>query len=559
MTDKKTVQSLNETPEKRRNIPSISPSSTSDLETELRVYQAELEMQNEMLRETEDHLEESNAVYHQLFNLSPMPYFVIDSNLTITIANNAGAELLDKTPSELIGERFSRFIVPDFQDSFHHCLAGLSGKKLRNLVDTVITLDDKKQINVEIIAARTGATGLNYLIAVIDITERRQNVFTLRELKLLDNALDCVNAQVVYLDTNFNFILVNTAYAKVCGYPKEFFPGKNHFVLYPDDENEAIFRRVRDSGVAETYSDKPFEFPGHSEHGVTYWDWTLTPVKSFSGAVEGLVFSLTETTQRVKAAKVLQTVSEQLEDQVRSRTAELEDVNQQLALEMARRTLAKDELRALSRRLVELEEAERRRISQELHDEVGQHLTLLKMILDTGRRNNTMGKTAIESAIEQTNQVITQVRDLSLQLHPAMLDVLGLSSTLKALFQRLKDSSGLMIAFDGNIDDTRLNPDLRLCAYRVTQEALTNILRYADVNEAAVRLTDKKDHFCIAISDKGKGFDWAKLTAGKSSGISSMRERIMTFNGRFRLETGVGLGTLVEVELPYSIDKKQSP
>jgi PAS domain S-box-containing protein len=109
------------------------------------------------------------------------------------------------------------------------------------------------------------------------------------------------NAHLVYLDRNFDFVAVNETYARSCGYTPEEMVGKNHFALYPHDENEAIFARVRETGVPVEFHDKPFVFPDQPERGVTYWDWTLIPVKGDSGKVNGLVFSLVETTERKRA------------------------------------------------------------------------------------------------------------------------------------------------------------------------------------------------------------------------------------------------------------------
>jgi PAS domain S-box-containing protein len=113
------------------------------------------------------------------------------------------------------------------------------------------------------------------------------------------------NMHLVYLDKDFNFVRVNEAYAKTCGYKPEEMIGKNHFVLYPGEEVEAIFKRVRDTGVPTEVHNKPFVFPDQPERGVTYWDWTLKPVKDKAGDVQGLVFSLVETTEREKAEEEL--------------------------------------------------------------------------------------------------------------------------------------------------------------------------------------------------------------------------------------------------------------
>jgi PAS domain S-box-containing protein len=127
-----------------------------------------------------------------------------------------------------------------------------------------------------------------------------------RERDILQSVMNgAKNSHLVYLDREFNFVRVNETYAQSCGYRPEQMIGKNHFALYPNAENEAIFTRVRDTGEQVAYHDKPFEFPDQPERGVTYWDWTLTPVKDSNNKVSGLVFSLFETTERKRAEQTL--------------------------------------------------------------------------------------------------------------------------------------------------------------------------------------------------------------------------------------------------------------
>jgi PAS domain S-box-containing protein len=122
-----------------------------------------------------------------------------------------------------------------------------------------------------------------------------------RERNLLSSVMHATDVMLVYLDTDFNFVWVNAAYAAACNMRPEEMVGRNHFALYPHAENEAIFRRVRDTGEPVFYKDKPFEFPDQPERGVTYWDWSLVPVKDAKGTVQGLVFSLRETTKYKRA------------------------------------------------------------------------------------------------------------------------------------------------------------------------------------------------------------------------------------------------------------------
>lgn len=164
--------------------------------------------------------------------------------------------------------------------------------------------------------------GNHFITTGADITSIKKAEQALaRERDLLQSVLNSAGkAHLVYLDRDFNFIRVNETYAATCGYRPEAMIGKNHFALYPHAENEAIFHRVRDTAEPVEFHDKPFEFPDQPERGVTYWDWTLIPVKDATGLVTGLIFSLFETTARKKAEEALR----KSEEQIRATLAEKE-------------------------------------------------------------------------------------------------------------------------------------------------------------------------------------------------------------------------------------------
>jgi two-component system sensor kinase FixL len=111
---------------------------------------------------------------------------------------------------------------------------------------------------------------------------------------------------VAFMDADFNFLRVNRAYAESDDRTPEFFVGKNHFDIYPHPENETVFREVVASGQPRSFYARPFEYAGHPERGITYWDWTLHPVKSPSGQVEGVLLCLVDVTERERAQAQLQ-------------------------------------------------------------------------------------------------------------------------------------------------------------------------------------------------------------------------------------------------------------
>jgi len=140
-----------------------------------------------------------------------------------------------------------------------------------------------------------------------DITERKQSEEALRETTgLLETILDHTHMLVAYLDRQFNFVQVNRAYAEADERRPSFFPGKNHFDLYPHAENERIFRRVVETGESYFAYVKPFEYAENPERGISYWDWSLVPIKQKQGIVTGLVLTLADVTARKRAEEALQ-------------------------------------------------------------------------------------------------------------------------------------------------------------------------------------------------------------------------------------------------------------
>jgi len=138
-----------------------------------------------------------------------------------------------------------------------------------------------------------------------------------QERKIQQRILQHTEAHLAYLDAEFNFVRVNEAYAQGSGYPVEDLIGRNHFELFPHAENQALFEHVRDTGEPFRVRAKPFEFPDQPERGVTYWNWTLEPATGEDDHVEGLVLSLLDLTETVKAEQALQKLAHDLNERVK--------------------------------------------------------------------------------------------------------------------------------------------------------------------------------------------------------------------------------------------------
>ena len=213
----------------------------------------------------------------------------------------------------------------------------------------------------------------------------------------------------------------------------------------------------------------------------------------------------------------------------------------------------REHLQALSRQLLEVQEAERRHIARELHDEVGQSLTGLKLLLDMSTRLPTDEATAnLGEAQAMVNELMALVRDLSLDLRPAMLDDLGLLPTLLWHFDRYTTQTDVGVTLKhARLEGRRFRPEVETAAYRIVQEALTNVARHAGVSEVWVRLWADQETLGVQIEDRGTGFEpEAVLTAGATTGLAGMRERAVLLGGQLTVESAPGAGTCVTAELP---------
>jgi PAS domain S-box-containing protein len=203
------------------------------------------------------------------------------------------------------------------------------------------------------------------------------------------------------------------------------------------------------------------------------------------------------------------------------------------------------------------EEAERRRIARELHDQIGQMLTALKLTLEAaGRHPDGASGGKLEIAQRSVEELIRQVHDMSLDLRPPMLDDLGLLPALLWLFQRCADQTNVRVTFEHTGLERRFAQEVETAAYRIVQEALTNISRHARVTDVIVRVWTDNCTLWVQVEDKGIGFD-VSLKSSRTMGLTGMRERACGLGGDLTVESAPGRGTRVTAELPFELPVKQ--
>jgi len=201
-------------------------------------------------------------------------------------------------------------------------------------------------------------------------------------------------------------------------------------------------------------------------------------------------------------------------------------------------------LESLSRRLVDVQEAERRALARELHDEMVQLLASLKQRLEGG--------TARASAEAQSilGDLLERVRNLSMDLRPPTLDELGLLPTLLWHFGRYREETGVRVEFRSRGPAGRFAPEVETAAFRIVQEALTNVARHARVTKVDVSLETRAGGLELRIADRGVGFEAAASPPGPSGGLAGMQERARLLGGHVRIESAPGRGTRLVADLP---------
>jgi signal transduction histidine kinase len=214
------------------------------------------------------------------------------------------------------------------------------------------------------------------------------------------------------------------------------------------------------------------------------------------------------------------------------------------------------QLKALSRRVLEVQELERRRVAVELHDELGQSLTAIKINLQLGARLKDKPQEELNREnIRIVEDALQQVRRLATTLRPSMLDDLGLAAALQWITEQSASRSGFAVSFHHIRSQSRLAPDIETACFRIVQEALTNITRHAGATQVDIRLDHINGQLELTIVDNGCGFKLeemqARAIAGNSIGVLGMQERATLIGGQLLLQSAPGEGSLVRLICPW--------
>jgi signal transduction histidine kinase len=254
---------------------------------------------------------------------------------------------------------------------------------------------------------------------------------------------------------------------------------------------------------------------------------------------------------------------DELEGRVRERTSDLRTANSQLELKISEAEAAEWRAKELLSRLVSAQETERARIARDLHDELGQQLTSLRLHLSHLSRDipiDAESRRALEVTEEVAERIDSRVSFLAWMIRPSAIEEVGLPRAVEAYVTEWSRNFGIPAAFrSGTKPRRRLTAEIEVNVYRIAQECLNNVAKYAQATAVTVLLTIKKDELKLIVEDDGIGFDPAKVLAANITGglgLTGMRERAALLNGTLEIESAPNKGTTIYVQIPAEYRKE---
>jgi PAS domain S-box-containing protein len=409
--------------------------------------------------------------------------------------------------------------------------AHLSLSMLRNkkgleigMIGSAVDLTERRKIEEELRKSRDELE-IRVRERTAKLSEANQDLQKTTEV--LEKLFSGIHFMLAYIDTDFNLLRVNRAFAEDDGRDPEFFVGKNLFDLFPNADRKN-FMKVVETGESLSGYEKPFVHPEHPERGVTYWDWHLQPVKEIDGKVAGIVLSFVNVTERKHAQEAL--------------------------LESEKR------LRFLSSQLISAQEQERKRIAGELHDGLGAALSGIKYKVETalqqrGKNRLKAVEKQLESVIPMIQESVEEVRRIQTDLRPATLDRLGVLAAIRGDCRRFQTTYPSVSIQQGlEVQEDEIPARLKIVIYRILQEALNNIAKHSKADLVHLSLRKRDGKIELVVQDNGWGFDVNEALSAQSSrrglGLTSMRERAELSGGIFVIESAGGNGTSIMASWP---------
>ncbi len=456
-------------------------------------------------------LKESESRFRQLFEKSIVGILLADTNGAILEANDAFLRTVGYPRDSLrSGDlHWDRMTPPEFRKRDLRALGQLRSSGNCQAYEKEYLRKDGSRVPVLVGAAML--QGNSECVAfVLDMTEIK------RAEEQRASILERVSDAFVALDTGWRYTYLNTKAAQIFGRRREDLVGKHIWTEFPEGIGQPFYDAYHRAAREQISIELEEYYPPYGR----WFENRIYPSQ------DGLSIFFRDITER------------------------------KLGEERLRRSY--EELRALAARMETVREEESSRIARELHDEIGQALTAIKIHLQTLQRRADASPIAadLSESIGMSERALEQVRNLSLDLRPSVLDDLGLAAALRWYLDRQALLSGFTAGFSADLPPGRLPRELETACFRVAQQALTNVAQHARARRVSVDLRREEAGLSIAIRDDGVGFDVAAARAlargGRSLGILGMEERVSLLGGSFEVRSGPSGGTEVRARFPLA-------
>jgi PAS domain S-box-containing protein len=329
--------------------------------------------------------------------------------------------------------------------------------------------------------------------------------------------------------------------------------GQHIYLIIPDDrreEEEGVLATLRRGGRVDHFETLRRRKDGR----LVPISLTVSPIRNGTGRIVGASKVGRDISERKLAEEVFQRAREELEDRVRERTADLMRANESLRLEVAERQQLEEQRRQLLTRLALAQEDERRRIARELHDQLGQQLTALRLTLEMLKAQSGDRK-KLQAQLETLEALARQLdQDVAFrvwELRPNVLETQGLRQALTNYVQSWSSHFGIRVNFHAGVAaEESLGPEVDTTIYRLAQEALNNVVKHARADVVDVVLERSANCLSLVIEDNGVGFDQSESEMSRGLGLIGMRERAALIGAELEIESESRGGTTVILRVP---------
>lgn len=495
---------------------------------ELEVHQVELELQNEELLRAQTEAEEARAKYADLYEFAPVGYFTLKGDGIVQEVNLGGAVLLGHSRRRILNQPFPMFLQQGSRQAFR-TIYRQALQTSKQLTAEVTTTSGKRALMVMVECASDAPNPACVRLALSDTTEWRKTEDALREAEeRFHLVVQGIEDYAIYtLDLTGHVTSWNEGAERMMHYRPEEILGKHFSQFYPPEDRTRGRAAVLLKTAASTGrgTDQGWQL---RKGGALFWaDTLVTALRNENGAVRGFVKVKRDITQRMLAEQQFKQSHEQLQD--------------------------------LAARLQLAREEERTRIAHEIHDELGQALTGLKLDIAWIKGQLSEASPALQDKLtdmsDLADSTIQSVRDVATELRPIVLDQLGLLPAMEWWAGTFESRTGLPCKLNFSLREVVLDRDQRTAMFRIFQEILTNIARHANASVVTVAVKESTGMLILEVSDDGRGITQAEMADPKSLGLAGMRQRASLLHGEVVFIGRPGHGTTVTLTMPLERTK----